>query len=178
MTRTPPSARTTTRRIHWLVVVGLIVVIAAITATLGYQSQNSSSPSEAPRSERRGALSKADGVVPHGVTVLDNAIPAAADLDPDLLKTLRQAAPDAADDSDDEATRWAATAAASPHVSGDAAGIGHSNATAWPSGHGAKYGLCQIYKNEPWHHELRTNAIDHGCPRMYAGPTKDPRMQK
>ncbi|WP_242608948.1 M15 family metallopeptidase [Actinomadura formosensis] len=140
------------------------------------------------------------------MTVFDNAIPAVANLDPDLLKTLRQAATDAADEgvkfyvnngwrspdyqnqllrdavskygSEDEAARWVATAAASPHVSGDAVDIGHSNATAWLSEHGAKYGLCQIYRNEPWHYELRTNVIDRGCPRMYADPAKDPRMQK
>src|SRR6266545_4812019 len=34
--------------------------------------------------------------------------------------------------------------------------------TASPVIHGAKYGLCQIYGNEPWHHELRPEVIDHG----------------
>ena len=52
------------------------------------------------------------------------------------------------------------------------------DATAWLSEHGAEYGLCQIYSNEPWHYELRPEAIDHGCPRMYADPTNDPRMQQ
>ena len=219
MTGPPPSARTTTRRIRWLLVVGLIVVIAAITAALGYQSQNSSyssaasplsslaaSPSNAPRSEHRGALGEADGVVADSVTVFDEAIPAVANLDPGLLKALRQAATDAANDrvkfyvnsgwrspeyqnqllreagskygSEDEAARWVATAATSPHVSGDAVDIGNFDATAWLSKHGAEYGLCQIYRNEPWHYELRTNAIDRGCPRMFANPTQDPRMQQ
>jgi D-alanyl-D-alanine carboxypeptidase len=45
------------------------------------------------------------------------------------------------------------------------------------SEHGADYGLCQIYGNEPWHYELRPEATDHGCPPMYADPTQDPRMQ-
>ena len=36
---------------------------------------------------------------------------------------------------------------------------------------GAAYGLCQIYSNEPWHYELRPDAIEHGCPRLYADPT-------
>jgi hypothetical protein len=63
-------------------------------------------------------------------------------------------------------------------VSGDAVDIGPSDATAWLSGHGAEYGLCQIYSNEPWHYELRPEAIDHGCPPMYADPTHDPRMQQ
>ena len=46
------------------------------------------------------------------------------------------------------------------------------------SKHGATYGLCQIYRNEPWDYELRTNAIDHRCPPIYAEPTQDPRMQQ
>ena len=40
------------------------------------------------------------------------------------------------------------------------------------------YGLCQIYGNEPWHFELRPDAVDHGCPPTYADPTHDPRMQQ
>jgi hypothetical protein len=63
-------------------------------------------------------------------------------------------------------------------VSGDAVDIGHSDATAWLSEYGAKYGLCQTYSNEPWHYELRPEAIDHGCPPMYADATHDPRMQQ
>ncbi|MCX5252096.1 M15 family metallopeptidase [Streptomyces sp. NBC_00201] len=220
MVSIPPSARPTTRRFHRLLVVGLSVVIAAITAALGYRLLKSSSPpsssslsssSAAPSlnalpGEHSGALGEADGVVPDGVTVFDDEIPAVAKLDPDLLKALRRAAANAADDgakfyvnsgwrspdyqnqllreavseygSEDEAARWVATAATSPHVSGDAVDLGRSDATAWLSKHGAEYGLCQIYRNEPWHYELHTDAIGRGCPRMYANPTQDPRMQQ
>ena len=80
--------------------------------------------------------------------------------------------------SEEEAARWVATPNRSAHVSGDAVDIGHSDATSWLSGHGAEYGLCQIYRNEPWHYELSHEAIDHGCPHMYADPTHDPRMQQ
>ena len=80
--------------------------------------------------------------------------------------------------SEEEAARWVATPNTSAHVSGDAVDIGPSDATAWLSEHGAEYGLCQIYSNEPWHYELRPEAIDHGCPPMYADPTHDPRMQQ
>ncbi|MFH9241776.1 hypothetical protein ACH4KO_09345 [Streptomyces anulatus] len=52
-----------------------------------------------------------------------------------------------------------------------------ADAAEWLSEHGAGYGLCQIYRNEPWPYELRTEAIDRGCPRMYADPTQDPRMR-
>lgn len=212
MNHSPPSARKTISRIRRLSVVGLVAVIAAITTALGYQvSQSSSSssaasPSNTLRMEHRGALGEADGAVPDDVTVFDDETPAVANLDPDLLKALRQAATDAADNgvelyvnsgwrspdyqnqllreavskygSEDEAARWVATATASPHVSGDAVDLGPSDATTWLSEHGAAYGLCQIYKNEPWHYELRTKAIDRGCPPMYADPTQDPRMRQ
>jgi D-alanyl-D-alanine carboxypeptidase len=162
-------------------------------------------PAKPPRSERRGELGVAGGAIPKGVTVFDDAIPGVANLDPALRKALRQAATDAATEkvkfyvnsgwrspeyqnhllreaiekygSVEAAARWVATPKTSPHVSGDAVDIGRSDATAWLSEHGAAYGLCQIYRNEPWHYELRPSAIDHGCPRMYADPTHDPRMQ-
>lgn len=140
------------------------------------------------------------------MTVFDDEIPAVANLDPDLLAALRRAATDAADDrvefivnsgwrspeyqeqlrheavsqygSAEEAARWVATPEKSRHVSGDAVDIGPSDATAWLSEHGAQYGLCQIYGNEPWHYELRPKAINGSCPRMYADPTHDPRMRQ
>ena len=149
---------------------------------------------------------RTDGAVPDGVTVFDDETPAVANLDPDLLGALREAATDAARDgveivvnsgwrspkyqkqllheavskygSEEEAARWVATADTSAHVSGNAVDIGHSDATAWLSEHGAEYRLCQTYSNEPWHYELRPEAIDHGCPPMYADPTHDPRMQQ
>jgi hypothetical protein len=157
------------------------------------------------RNERRGALGEPDGAVPDGTTVFDDEVPGVANLDPALLGALRNAALDAADDgielyvtsgwrspkyqnqllreavaeygSEKEAARWVATPNTSAHVSGDAVDIGPFDATAWLSEHGAEYGLCQIYGNEPWHYELRPEAIDHGCPPAYADPTRDPRMQ-
>jgi LAS superfamily LD-carboxypeptidase LdcB len=80
--------------------------------------------------------------------------------------------------SEEEAARWVATPETSAHVKGEAVDIGRSEAKAWLSEHGAEYGLCQIYRNEPWHYELRPEAIDHGCPPMYADPTHDPRMRQ
>jgi D-alanyl-D-alanine carboxypeptidase len=154
-------------------------------------------------SEPRGPLGEADGAVPDGTTVFDDEIPGVAKLDPALLGALRHAATDAAHDgvefvvdsgwrsrgyqeqllheavlkygSEAEASRWVATPTTSAHVSGDAVDIGPSRAAGWLSEHGAEYGLCRIYGNEPWHYELRPDAIDHGCPAMYADPTHDPR---
>ncbi|MGY2129548.1 M15 family metallopeptidase [Blastococcus sp. SYSU DS0617] len=147
-----------------------------------------------------------DGVVPGGVTVFDGGVPAVARLDPDLLSALRRAATAAADDgvdfwvnsgwrspayqeqllrdavaeygSAEEAARWVATPRTSAHVSGEAVDIGPAAATAWLSRHGAGYGLCQTYRNEPWHYELRPEAAERGCPQMYADPTHDPRMRE
>jgi D-alanyl-D-alanine carboxypeptidase len=155
---------------------------------------------------RPGAGGVAAGAVPEGVTVFDDELPAVTNLDPELLRALRRAATDAAADgidlrvnggwrspeyqerllraaiakygSAEGAARWVATPDTSPHVSGDAVDLGPPDATAWLSEHGATYGLCQIYGNEPWHYELRPEAIDHGCPPMYPDPTHDPRMQQ
>jgi hypothetical protein len=209
------SARTRTHKTLRPYAVGLVVLAAAISGTLAHQSASSSAPSfsEVPRAdpggaatEVDGAVTEADGVLPDGVTVFDDRYPGVANLDPDLLQALHEAATDAAHDrveffvdsgwrspeyqnqllreavseygSEEEAARWVATADTSAHVSGDAVDIGHFDATAWLSEHGAEYGLCQIYGNEPWHYELRPQAIDQDCPRRYADPTHDPRMQQ
>ena len=148
----------------------------------------------------------ADGSVPDGVTVFSERVPAVTNLDPALLAALRRAATEAADDgvtfvvnsgwrtpdyqerllrnavaeygSEREAARWVATPGTSPHVSGAAVDLGPDKALRWLSEHGAAYGLCQIYGNEPWHYELRPGAVTGGCPPRYADPTHDPRMQK
>ncbi len=162
-------------------------------------------PLDLHHADHQGALGEADGALPDGVTVFDDGYPGVANLDPDLLRALREAATDAADHgvtfsvnsgwrspeyqeqllreavsaygSEEEAARWVATADTSPHVSGDAVDIGPVGAAAWLSDHGAEYGLCRIYGNEPWHFELRPDATDRGCPPVYADPTHDPRMQ-
>jgi LAS superfamily LD-carboxypeptidase LdcB len=138
--------------------------------------------------------------------VFDNHYPAVTKLNPALLSALRQAATAAGRvgitfyvnsgwrsakyqeqllqeaiakyGSEKAAARWVATPTTSAHVSGDAVDLGRSDATTWLSEHGAAYGLCQIYRNEVWHYELRPDAIEHGCPKMYADPTQDPRMKQ
>ena len=194
MTHSQP-ARTTTRRIR-IARIRVAGVLAAITAALGSQllassSSRATSPIDAFRGEHRGA---------------PGDVPGAANLDPVLHRALRQAAADAAGDgvelvvesgrrspahqaelfreavskygSEREAARWVATPNTSAHVSGDAVDVGPSGAAAWLSEHGAEYGLCQIYANEPWHYELRPDAVANGCPPSYSDPTQDPRMQQ
>jgi glycopeptide antibiotics resistance protein len=152
-----------------------------------------------------GGVAEADGALPFGATAFDDGYPGVANLDPALLLALRAAATGASADgvelvvtsgwrspeyqdrllreaivaygSAEEAARWVATADASPHVSGSAVDVGTAGA-AWLSEHGAGYGLCQIYGNEPWHYELRAGAAEQGCPGMYADPAQDPRMRR
>ena len=194
--RVPRILVPTIRGVRRGLVAGLRVIIAAMAKALGYRLI---------RIEYQGELGLADGAVPYRTTVFADEIPAVANLDPDLLDALRQAAREAARDgitfyvnsgwrspeyqnklrreavakygSEEEAARWVATPDTSPHVLGNAVDIGPIPAAAWLSKHGAKYGLCQIYRNEPWHYELRTEAIEHGCPPMDAYPSQDPRMR-
>jgi LAS superfamily LD-carboxypeptidase LdcB len=138
--------------------------------------------------------------------VFDEEYPGIANLDPVLLVAMQEAATAAEQEegivirvtsgwrsreyqrqllhdaiaefgSEEEAAKWVATPDNSPHVSGDAIDIRPPRARAWLSENGAEYGLCQIYRNEPWHFELRPEAPEDGCPRMFANPTEDPRMQ-
>ena len=160
----------------------------------------------APPRGHRLSVGVADGVVPDGVTVFDETHPAVTRLDPDLLAALRAAGRAAGSDgvrldvhsgwrsrryqeelfdeaveeygSEAEAAAWVARPGTSAHEAGDAVDLGPDEADRWLSTHGAAYGLCQVYRNEPWHFELRPQAVDDGCPAMYADPTEDPRMRR
>lgn len=191
-----------------VLVLGVLIHRAWASSPLSSFSASSfsmSSPDDSRRDTRTGAMDEDDGTLPDGVTVFDERHAGVTRLDPELLKALRHAAPEAAQDgvtlvvnsgwrsagyqnqllqqavakygSPDEAARWVATPDTSPHVSGDAVDVGPSAAAAWLGRHGAAYGLCRIYQNEPWHFELRPDAVRHGCPSRYADPTEDPRLQ-
>jgi hypothetical protein len=214
-----PARKTYRTRLRWPRLAGLLGVLAALTIGLGDAlpassgSTASSTPTiappiavkepdrPAPRRESR-ALGEADGALPRGTTVFDDAVAGVANLDPALLGALRRASADAGIrfvvdsgwrspeyqehllreavskyGSREAAARWVATPETSAHVSGDAVDLG-SEAAAWLSEYGAAYGLCRTYGNEWWHFELRPDAVDRGCPPMYADPTHDPRMQQ
>lgn len=156
-----------------------------------------------PVADEAWGISAADGGVGGGASVVDD-LPAVTRLDPALLDAVRRAASDAEQDgvvfrinsgwrsaqyqemlladavaeygSRQEAARWVATPETSPHVRGRAVDLG-TDAAAWLSARGTRYGLCQIYANESWHYELRADAVGAGCPEMYPDPTYDPRMQ-
>lgn len=151
------------------------------------------------------ALTAADGLLPDGASVFDDQLAGVARLDPDLLAALRTAAREAAGDgvdlslnsgwrspayqdrllheavarygSETEAARWVATRETSRHVFGDAVDVGPPKAAAWLADHGARFGLCRVYGNEPWHFELRPQARRDGCPATYPDPTQDPRLR-
>lgn len=180
----------------------LAVVCAVFVALLVYVSVVPSSSASLPAGPSRSAHD--DGRLPDGVTVSDDRA-ALTRLDADLLRALRAASSAAADDgitlqvtsgwrspayqrqllrdavwkygSEAEAARWVATPETSSHVSGDAVDVGPTDAMYWLGQHGARFGLCQVYGNEPWHFELRVGAKDSGCPQMYADATHDPRMR-
>lgn len=144
------------------------------------------------------------GEVPDDTTVYDTDVPAVARLDPDLRIALTAAADRAAGEdvtlrinsgwrspelqerllrdavetygSREEASRWVASSETSAHVSGDAVDVGPFDGAYWLDLHGAEFGLCRIYVNEPWHFELRPEAATEGCPSQYLDPTEDPRM--
>ncbi|KRA39168.1 MULTISPECIES: M15 family metallopeptidase [unclassified Nocardioides] len=188
------------------IVVIAAIAVPLSQQVLGSTSSTITTPFDAFLGHDRGALGRDGGVVPDGVTVHDDSYPAVANLDSDLLQALRDAADDAAasgitfqvnsgwrseayqeqllDDAVDEygsreeAARWVATPETSAHVSGDAVDISQGDATTWLARHGSSYGLCQVYRNEPWHFELRPEARQIGCPRPYADPTEDPRLQQ
>lgn len=153
-----------------------------------------------------GASGDADGRLPEGTSVYDDEEPGVVRLEHELLAALRAAARDAEEDgvmfvvnsgwrsasyqrdlledaiaeygSEEAAARWVATPQTSPHVSGHAVDLGPREATDWLAQHGASYGLCRTYANEPWHFELRPEAVGGSCPQPYDDPTHDPRLHQ
>jgi len=203
----PPRRRTRRPTVVVLVLAALLAVVALVTglpsAPLG--AGHAASPMSVSPTASVSGPDVAVAADPSVRTAFDATTPEILNLDDDLRAALRSAAVDAAADGvtvvvnsgwrsaaeqeqllrqavDDhgswrEAARWVATPETSPHVSGDAVDLGGPGVTAWLARHGAGYGLCQTYRNEPWHWELRPEAVTEGCPAMYADPSEDPRMQ-
>jgi len=189
-----------------LVLAAAVVAGALAVAAPGGPSWPGAASVGAGAAGTEGATGPAGGEAPSGASVFDDDLPAVTKLDPDLLEAVRRAARDAEGDgvrfvvnsgwrsaalqerllddavaeygSRDEAARWVSTPQTSLHVRGEAIDIGDWDAAEWLQDHGAGYGLCQVYDNEAWHFELRPEAPEAGCPRLYADPTADPRMQR
>ena len=188
--------------------IGPLLAAAAILASLVVPSLSWSATSvrDVMGGDRHSGLSAADGVIPGGASVFDDSTPAVTRLAPRLLDALREAARDAAQEgveirvnsgwrssayqeqlldeavarhgSRSEAARWVATPRTSAHVAGRAVDVGPSSAASWLAANGDRYGLCQTYRNEPWHYELHADAVERDCPPPYADPTRDPRMRQ
>jgi hypothetical protein len=195
------------RRVRSLRVLAVLLVLAATVVTGIVVQQMLPGASAAMRPGFFGTgVTAADGLIADGAqpSVFDDSSPAVANLSPDLLSAVRDAATAARADgveflvnsgwrsealqaqllddavsmygSREEAARWVATPESSSHVTGDAVDIGGLSAQDWLAQHGAAYGLCQTYGNERWHYELRPVAMQTGCPQPYRDPTQDPRM--
>lgn len=203
--RTAIRARSRVVTVGVLLLVALIV--GPVSQQLPRSTTSTiTTPFDAFLGKERRALGEDGGELPGGVTAFDDDYAGVANLDRDLLRALRAATDDArragvrlqvnsgwrsADyqeqlldaaveehGSREEAARWVATPTTSAHVSGDAVDIGQADAASWLADHGATYGLCRTYRNEPWHFELRPEASVIGCPQPYADPTQDPRLQQ
>lgn len=154
--------------------VGVVVVLGLV----GCGAQAATAPD--------GAAAGEDGSIPDGerVSPFDDGYAAVRNLDPELLKAVRNAATQARLDgveigvtsgwrskdyqhrlldeavakygSMEEARRFVNTPEKSTHVTGKAVDIGPTDAADWMIQHGADYGLCQAYANEIWHFELLT----------------------
>lgn len=182
-----------------VILLGLVTAALAIIGAVAYRAV-----SPAPMLGT-GSATVADGVLPGGVTVFDTHYPGVTNLDAGLLRGVRLAATRASHDGVEfvvntgwrsptyqqqllqdavaeygsvaEAARWVASPRTSLHVSGEAIDLGPAAATSWLSDHGTGFGLCQIYRNEPWHFEHRPDAAEQGCPPLYADASQDPRLQ-
>jgi D-alanyl-D-alanine carboxypeptidase len=136
-----------------------------------------------------------DGSLPNGrtLTPFDVQDPVIGRLDPALLTAIQRAATAAAADGitmtitsgwrspefqqrllDQAVHTYGSLAAArqyvqtpemSKHVVGEAVDVGGVGADQWLMADGARFGLCRIYANEPWHFELATDATGK-CPAL------------
>jgi len=180
--------------------IALILTVQQALPTASAAPLSPGSAAVADSTAAAGSATAADGLIDGGrVTVFDD-VPAVTGLDDALRAALQRAARAAASDgvelrlnsgwrsaayqrqllqeaeaeygSIEEASRWVATADTSEHVTGDAADVGPRRGAEWLGHHGADFGLCRVYANEPWHFELRADAATDGCPRMYADATE------
>lgn len=132
------------------------------------------------------------GAEVQAISPFDMGDPAISGLDPALLSAVQQATTAASADGvwitvtsgwrspefqqwllDDAVAAYGSPAAArrfvqtpeqSRHVLGRAVDLGGPGADQWLSGNAARFGLCRIYANEPWHFELADPVA--GCPPL------------
>lgn len=143
--------------------VGALGLLLAVAATVLLASGGLLSPVRAPAGDGAEDAVGATELDPELVRRFEAARAAAADDGVELTITsgLRSAAEQqrlfdeavAEHGSPDEAARWVLPPERSAHVSGTALDVGGWDGMTWLGEHGAEFGLCQVYANEPWHVE-------------------------
>ncbi|MDX6260677.1 MAG: zinc D-Ala-D-Ala carboxypeptidase [Kribbellaceae bacterium] len=134
-----------------------------------------------------------DGVLPDNASPFDTSLPGVANLNPELLKAIQDAARAAEKagiklhlttgwrskqyqeellekaiqryGSREKASQYVASPEESHHVTGNAVDVGPTDADDWLNRKGARFGLCQTLANEIWHFELVTTPGG-TCPPM------------
>lgn len=69
-----------------------------------------------------------------------------------------------------EAARWVLPPELSAHVQGLAVDVGPVDGAAWLAANGSRWGLCQVFANEPWHFE-RLTTKNGTCPEQLPDPS-------
>ena len=198
------ATRKKMRRLTVLVVVAVVVAVicfalAACTSVDSAQSAASGpDPGSGPGSvksskQHRGEPGAEDGVLPDNASPFDTSLPGVANLNPQLLKAIQDAARAAEKagiklhlttgwrskeyqkelldkaikryGSREKASEYVATPEESHHVTGNAVDVGPTDADDWLNRKGARFGLCQTLANEIWHFELATTPGG-TCPPM------------
>lgn len=70
----------------------------------------------------------------------------------------------------EEAARWVLPPELSAHVQGLAVDVGPLAGALWLAEHGSRWGLCQVFANEPWHFE-RLTGKNGTCPGQLPDPS-------
>jgi D-alanyl-D-alanine carboxypeptidase len=166
---------------------------SSTSAPAGSSSPSSSGKPESTGKQHRGDPGAADGVLPDNASPFDTSLPGVANLNPELLKAIQDAARAAEKagiklhlttgwrskeyqkelldkaikryGSREKASEYVATPEESHHVTGNAVDVGPTDADDWLNRKGARFGLCQTLANEIWHFELVTTPGG-TCPPM------------
>jgi D-alanyl-D-alanine carboxypeptidase len=192
------------RRLTVLVVVAIVVAVSSFalaacatvdtTHSATSAPAGSSAPAPAGSSKHHGGEpGPEDGVLPDNASPFDTSLPGVANLNPELLKAIQDAARAAEQagiklhlttgwrskeyqeellekaikryGSRKKASEYVATPEESHHVTGNAVDVGPTDADDWLNRKGARFGLCQTLANEIWHFELATSPGG-TCPPM------------
>lgn len=194
------ATRKKMRRLTVLVVVAVVVAVIcfALAACTSVDSTQSAASGPGPGSvksskQHRGEPGAEDGVLPDNASPFDTSLPGVANLNPQLLKAIQDAARAAEKagiklhlttgwrskeyqkelldkaikryGSREKASEYVATPEESHHVTGNAVDVGPTDADDWLNRKGARFGLCQTLANEIWHFELATTPGG-TCPPM------------